>query len=310
MRSVYSHQSGREEAHKIFRRNPRLFALGGFETRQLESLMIRGYAPAPSFFSKELVDRIHTKADTIFHNAETEAVHAHGAPKRQSMTLTVALHSHASAGERSLEIKDPLVHISEALDIVFHESILKVVAHFFRQIPPVYRVAIVRDFPCGRPPHLSTFRQETYGSDSLQIVINLVDVDQNRGPLVYVPGSNLHRSSPRLLSAFGLPANQRLLEDEEVEHLYPRTTWETLYGGRGSIALIHKRGIHKGPTWVFPGDPNNKSRTTIRIDINGYGPGTLRHLNGNSMRKWNFDRMSALQRLFAHPSLLAEEIPA
>ena len=89
-----------------------------------------GYASAPGFFSKGLIDHIHSKADAMFRNMSH--------PPGQS-----------ASSETEIELEDPLIHVSEALDIAFHESILKVVAHFYRHIPPVYRVGIVRYFPGG-----------------------------------------------------------------------------------------------------------------------------------------------------------------
>ena len=60
----------------------------------------------------------------------------------------------------------------------------------------------------------------------------------------------------------------------------------------GSITVIHKRGLNKGPAWTVPGDINNKPRTAIRIDITGHRPGTRCDWRGNLIRKWNFERMS------------------
>jgi hypothetical protein len=288
MQSACSGQADthREEFRKIFRRSPHAFALNEFETQQLESLLGRGYAFAPDFFSHALVDHIHAKADAIFRNVPKPAEHR-------------------------IELEDPLMQISEVLDIAFHEGVLKVVAHFFRHIPPVYRVAIVRYFPRDGAPYLSGFRQETHDSDSLEILVDLAAVDHTRGPLVYVPGSNLYGSCrPRLLSAFGLPADPRQLTDKEVERIYPRDTWATLSGERGSITVIHKRGLNKGPAWTVPGDVNNKPRTAIRIDITGHRPGVRYDWRGNLMRKWNFERMSKFQQVFARPAFVEEEMLA
>ncbi len=279
-------EKDREEFDKLFRRNPHAFALDEFESNQLESLLGRGYFFSEGFFSKSVVDHIHVKADAIFRIMPKSA-----APKT--------------------EITDPLVQVSEVLDIAFHESILKIVAHFFKHIPPVFRVSIVRYFPRDYAPGLNRFRQETHDSDSLELLIDLVTVDQMRGPLVYVPGSNLYGSyRPRLLSAFGLPVDPRQLEDWEVERMYSREKWETLYGERGSVTAIHRRGLAKGPTWALPGNINNKPRTAIQIDITGHRPGARYDWKGNRMPKWNFDRMSRFQQVFAHPAFVKEQMLA
>jgi hypothetical protein len=288
MRSIYSPRisNGREEFLRMQRRNPQALETNEFEARQLESLLGCGYAFAPGFFSKALADHIHKKADAIL---------CHMPISRANIS----------------EVEDPLVQISEVLDVAFHESILKVVAHFFRHVPPVYRVAVVRYFPCNGMPHLNGFRQETNESDSLEMLIDLVAVDSTRGPIVYVPGSNLYGASgPRLLNAFGLPRDPRRLEDREVECVYPRETWVTLGGERGSVTAIHRRGLNKGPAWTFSEGANNKPRTAIRIESTGYKRGLRYEWRGNAMRKWNFERMTKFQQLFAHADLVEERMLA
>jgi hypothetical protein len=285
MQSVCSRQegNGEEDLRRILRRNPNSFALNEFETQQLESLSGRGYAFAPGFFSKGLVDHIRAKADAIFRKMPASTDH-------------------------TLELEGPLVEISEVLDIAFHESVLKVVAHFFRRVPPLYRVAIVRYLPSDCAPDSSRFRQEAHDSDSLEILIDLAAVDRTRGPLVYVPESHLHVSCrPRLLNAFGFPLAPRQLEDHEVERLYPRETWITLFGEQGSMTAIHRRGLSKGPVWAFPGDTSNKPRTAIRIDITSHRPGIRCEWKGNAMRKWNFDRMSKFQQVFTHAVFVEQQ---
>jgi hypothetical protein len=291
---------------KISRRNTDLFALDAFETTQLESLRTRGYAFAPGVFSKELVDNIHKKADAMFGNTGNASTSAKEMARRGG-----SLPNRLTSPERMRELEDPLVHISEVLDIAFHESILKLAVHFFQQIPPVYRVDIVRYFPCNGAEDLSGFCQEN-DSDSLQILVDLAAVDDTGGPLVYVPGSHLYGFwRPRLLNALGLPVEPRQLRDEEVECLYPRNTWATLSGESGSVTTIHRRGLNKGPAWAHPGDINNKPRTSIRIDITGQKPGTrYPPWPGNRMRRWNFDRMSAFQQVFTHAVFVEEKMLA
>jgi hypothetical protein len=288
MKSAYFQEGGRPCAdfRKALHRHPQAFALDAFETRQLDSLLERGYSFTPGFFSPALIDHIASKADALFRDIVT-------------------------GSEQKAEIVDPLVRVSEVLDIVFHESILKIVAHFFRHVPPVYRASIARYFPNAHGSHLNCFRQETHDSDSLEILIDLEPVDYAGGPLVYVPGSNRYGSyRPRLLNAFGIPVDPRRLEDWEVERLHPRSTWVTLCGARGSVTAIHGRGLAKGPAWESPGDINNRPRTAIRIDIAGYTPGIKYEWNGNAMQRWNFERMSKFQQAFAHPAFVEEEMLA
>src|ERR1700690_3169218 len=64
VKSAYLRQcnDSQEELQKLFRRNPQLFAMDESTTRQLESLVARGYAFAPPFFSKGALDHIHAQA--------------------------------------------------------------------------------------------------------------------------------------------------------------------------------------------------------------------------------------------------------
>jgi len=265
--------------------------LDEFEEQQLESLLMWGYASAPGFFSKGLIDHIHSKADALFRNTS----------RRPGQSVS---------SETESELEDPLVHVSEALDIAFHESILKVVVHLYRHIPPVYRVGIVRYFPGGGAAHACKFRQESHDSDSLEILIDLVPVDRTRGPLICIPGSHLYAGfRPHLMNAFGLPVEPRRLDDHEVERLCPRDSWATLTGDKGSITAICRRGLSKGPFWIQPTD-NNEPRTSIRIEITGHKPDVHYGWTGNRMRKWNFERMSRFQQAFTHPCFVEEQLLA
>jgi hypothetical protein len=80
-----------------------------------------------------------------------------------------------------------------------------------------------------------------------------------------------------------------------------------LHTRRGSVAAIHGNGIHKGPAWSRPGDPNNRPRTAIKLDLHGYKSGVSRDLNENRILASDYARMSELQRLFAHPTLVEQE---
>ncbi len=137
-----------------------------------------------------------------------------------------------------------------------------------------------------------------------------MDIDDTRGPLVYVPGSNHYDVAvlpPAPFARLGIPANDGRLSDDEVERVYPRNTWAMLRTRRGSIAAIHGNGIHKGPAWSGPGDPNNKPRTAIKLDLHGYKKGVARDMKENRIRRCDFDRLSELQRLFAHATIVEDD---
>jgi hypothetical protein len=124
--------------------------------------------------------------------------------------------------------------------------------------------------------------------------------------LVYIPGTNaydIRSCRPRLNRDLGVVANDGRLSDTEVEKHYPRDQWSRLRVKRGSIAMIHGNGLHKGPAWQ-PGDPANQPRTAIRIDVHGPKPGVSYAGRKNRMIKENFAELSTLQKLFAHAACI------
>jgi Phytanoyl-CoA dioxygenase (PhyH) len=309
-RTLYSRRIAGAETRGLFKRNRYLFTMNEFEARQVNSLRKSGYVLISEFFPRELIDRIFLKADAMFHNLEIDTHLAYSIQSKDRTTLENLGYDELAATEKMIALRDPLVRIPEVLDVAFHQSILKIAANFLGYVPPLYRVTLVRDFPHNRPLHSSNFHKDNDESDSLQIFIYLVDVDDTRGPLVYIPGSNhydVRSCRPRLSRDLGIPANDGRLSDEEVERVYPRRSWAVLQTARGSVAAIHGNGIHKGPAWNKPGDPNNRPRTAIKLDLHGYKAGVSRGLDENSIVASDYARMTELQRLFAHPTLVEQK---
>jgi hypothetical protein len=309
-RLFYSRRIAGAEARRDYRANLPLFGMNEFESQQVASLRNLGYTLAPRHFPAEVVSRIFVQADAMFRNLQIDFQRAYSVQDRQRDSLEGLPYEQLAATEKMIALHDPLLHIPELLEVAFHESILKMAANFLGCIPPLYRVMVVRDFPHARPLHSSNFHKDTDDSDSLPIFIYLVDIDDQCGPLIYVPGSNrydVRSCRPRLSRDLGIDANDGRLSDEEVERVYPRNSWVAIHTERGSIAAIHGNGIHKGPAWAHPGDVANRARTAIRLDIQGHKSGIVRDLKENRIRRSDYDRMSELQRLFAHASIVEDD---
>jgi hypothetical protein len=309
-RIFYSRRIAAAQMRRLFKRNRSLFTMSELEAQQVKSLRESGYALISEFFPREQIDRIFLKADAMFHNLEIDTKVAYSIQSKNRTTLKGVCYDELAATEKMIALRDPLVRIPEMLEVVFHESILKIAANFLGYVPPLYRVTVVRDFPHNRPLHSSNFHKDNDESDSLQIFIYLVDVGDACGPLVYIPGSNhydVRSCRPRLSRDLGIPANDGRLSDEEVERVYPRRSWAVLKTRRGSVAAIHGNGIHKGPAWSRPGDPNNRPRTAIKLDLHGYKAGVPRDQNENRILASDYARMTELQRLFAHSTLVEQE---
>jgi hypothetical protein len=308
-RLFYSRRVAGAEAREIFRRNQRLFAMDEFERFQVVCLRNRGYALAPELFPKELTDAIFLKADALFRSVQIDSARSYSVQTKQRASLSGLSYEELAATEKMIAVRDPLLNIPGVIQLAFDERILRIAANFLGYVPPLYRVTVVRDFPHQRALHSSNFHKDNDEADSLQIFIYLVDINDKRGPLVYVPGSNrydVQSCRPQLSRDLGIPANDGRLSDEEVERVYPRDEWAVVRTGRGSLAAIHGNGIHKGPAWTCPGDPENKPRTAIKLDLHGYKAGVARDLKENRMRRADFEKLSLLQRLFAHASLVED----
>lgn len=309
-RMLYSRRIAAAAMRDLFRRNHELFKMNGMERQQVKLLREQGYALRPEFFLDKLTRTIHEKADLMFRNTQIESKLAYSVQSKERASLQGLSYDELAATEKMIAVRDPLLNIPEVLAVAFHPSILKIAANFLGYVPPLYRVTVVRDFPHNRPMHSGNFHKDNDESDSLQIFIYLVDIDDTRGPLVYVPGSNhydVRSCRPRLSRDLGIGANDGRLSDEEVERIYPRETWATLRTKRGSVAAIHGNGIHKGPAWSVPGSALNLPRTAIKLDVHGYKAGVNRDLKENRIRKLDYERMTPLQKLFAHGQLVENE---
>jgi Phytanoyl-CoA dioxygenase (PhyH) len=312
-RLLYSRRIAGAATRRLSRRNRSLLIASSFEQSSVESLRTHGYSLIPEYFPADLIDRIYSRANLLFHNLQIDPARAYSVQNGERRSLEGLSYEELAASEKMIAIRDPLVHIPELLALAFHASILRIAANFLKCIPSLYRVTVVRDFPHNRPLHSGNFHKDNDESDSLQIFIYLVDIDDAHGPLVYIPGSNLYDARscrPRRSRDLGIAANDGRLSDDEVERVYPRSMWAFLRTKRGSIAAIHGNGIHKGPAWANSGDPSNKARTAIRLDLHGHKLGVKRDGKENRMRQSDFERMSELQRLFAHAEIVEDARPS
>ncbi len=308
-RLYYSRHIAGAAVRDLYRANQSLFTLTNAEQEEVGYLRDDGYALLPGFFPADLIDRVYRRADALFHVLQIDLSRAYSIQSKLRSSLAGLTYDELAATEKMIALRDPLVHVPEAAAIAFHPSILKIAGAFLGYIPPLYRVTIVRDFPHNRPLHSSNFHKDNDESDSLQIFIYLVDIDDAHGPLVYVPGSNHHdvRSCrPRLSRDLGIAANDGRFSDEEIERVYPRASWAVLRTGRGSVAMIHGNGIHKGPAWPHAGSATNQARTAIKLDLHGHKSGVARNFNENAMRREDFEKLSDLQKLFAHATVVSD----
>lgn len=309
-RMLYSRRIAAAGNRRAFLRHRALFALNHFEAQHVRSLRSLGYALIPAFFPVAAIDRIYEMSDALFRSLAIDHARAYSVQTGERASLNGVSYEELAATEKMIALRDSLVQIPQVVDIAFHESILRIAANFLGYIPPLYRVTLVRDFPHDQPLHSSNFHKDNDETDSLQIFIYLVDIDDTRGPLVYVPRSNhydVRSCRPRLSRDLGIAGNSGRFSDEEIERVYPRNEWVALRTVRGSIAMIHGNGIHKGPFWTRPGDPANEPRTAIKLDLHGCKSGVVRDGKENRLLRRDYERLTELQKLFAHATLVEEQ---
>jgi phytanoyl-CoA dioxygenase PhyH len=309
LRMAYSRRILAAKERKLLQAKQNLFQMTGEESKHCRELATRGYTVLPEFVPTGIVDAIFAQADARFRNLQINMQHAYSVQNKTRSSLQGLSYDELAASEKVIALRDPLVHIPECVPIVFNESILKIVGNFLGFVPPLYLATLVRDFPHARALESSNFHKDNDEADSLQVFIYLVDIDDTRGPLVYIPGTNsydIRSCRPRLSRDLGLDANDGRLSDEEVEKHYPQQEWHRLRVKRGSVALIHGNGLHKGPAWPRMGEATNQPRTAIKIDVHGPKPGVNYAAKTNVMLQEDYAQLSPLQQLFAHQALAQE----
>jgi hypothetical protein len=252
---------------------------------------------------------LYQKADRLFHELHVDSRDAYSVQNKQRPSLEGLSYQELEASEKMIAVKDPLLSIPEVIPIAFHESILKIVTNALGYITPWYKPLVVRDFPGARARESSNFHKDNDEADSVQAFIYLVDVDDSRGPLVYVPGTNRYDTRscrPRLSRDLGIGGYDGRISDEEVEKYYPRDTWSFLRVKRGTLAIIHGNGLHKGPAWPDYKDLRNRPRTAVRLDFQGYKLAKASNNNwkGAKIGASDYRSLTPLQRLFTEDSAL------
>lgn len=305
-RLAYSRRiaSAREQA--LYREKRQLWNMDPVEAKHCEHMKKQGFALIEDFVSPEVVDSVYARADRLFKDLRIDFQYGYSVWSNERPTLRGVPYQELEATEKVISLEDPLLNFPECIPIAFDESLLKIVANFLGYIPPSYRVTVVRDFALRRPKESSNFHKDNDEADSVQLFIYLVDIQERCGHLVYVPGTHrydAHSCRPRLNRDLGIDANDGRYSDEEIAKYYPASSWVELKTTRGSVAMIHGNGIHKGPCWPHPGDPKNIARTAIKIDINGHKPSAHRTGHDNRMTRQQFESLSELQKMFAYPIL-------
>lgn len=302
-RLAYSRRVLAARERKILQDHSALFVMSQSETSRCVELCQQGFTVLPELISTAVIDGIFEQADRMFKGLRINMGYGYSVQNKSRTSLEGLSYEELSASEKVIALQDALVNLPECVGVAFNETILRILGNFLQFVPSHYLPTVVRDFPHHRAFESSNFHKDNDEADSVQIFVYLVDIDDTRGPLVYLPGTNrydVRSCRPRLNRDLGIVANDGRLSDSEVERHYPQTEWRRLKVKRGSVVLIHGNGIHKGPVWPRLGDSSNQPRTAIRIDVHGPKVGSDYSAKKNRLRTEDFDRLSTLQKLFAH----------
>jgi hypothetical protein len=309
VRLGYSRHIAARAERDLYKRAKSLFTMNVIEAQCYDELREQGFTILHEYFSSALMDSILEKADLLFRKLQVDFQDAYSVQNKQRTSLEGLTYQELEASEKMISLKDPLLQIPECVDIAYHASILKIVTNFLQYVVPWYKVMIIRDFPADRPRESSNFHRDNDETDSIQAFVYLVDIDDTRGPLIYVPGTNRYdvkSCRPRLSRDLGVNGHDGRVSDSEIEQYYPKASWKTVRAKRGSVAIIHGNGFHKGPAWLKYGDPENQVRTALRLDFHGHRMGANMRRKGNKIRREDYARLSKLQKLFTERSAIVD----
>ena len=298
-----------KDERELFQRDQALFSMSDFEAKHSRKLKEQGFTVLPEFFSTDLADTIFEKADRLFKELKARSTDAYSVQHGQRKTLEGLSYDDLSTTEKMISLKDPLVEVPEAVDIAFNESILKIITNFLQYVPPRFKPMLVRDFPSDRPRESSNFHRDNDESDSVPSSSISSTSTTLADRSVYVPGTNrydVQSCRPRLSKDLGIGSADGRYTDEEIEKYYPRQQWIPLKVTRGSVAIIHGNGFHKGPAWPRYGDPSNRPRTALRFDLAGRKARGGYRGQEKKLRREDYDRLSKLQKLITHDFSIVE----
>jgi hypothetical protein len=311
-RLFYSRRVAGRRERELFRSKAGLFSMTSRERQHSEELRAQGFTLIPGFLDFDTVDHLYRRADQLFHSLQLDSRDAYSVQNKQRSSLDGLSYEELEASEKMIAIRDPLLSIPEVIPIAFHESILKIVTNFLGYVAPWYKPLIVRDFPGARARESSNFHKDNDEADSVQAFVYLVDIDDTRGPLVYVPGTNHYDARscrPRLSRDLGIAGFDGRISDEEVAKYYPPSSWSFLRVKRGTLAIIHGNGLHKGPAWPDYSASSNRPRTAVRLDFQGHKFGKANNIwKGAKIRAEDFRRLTPLQRLFTEEAAVVENV--
>jgi hypothetical protein len=144
----------------------------------------------------------------------------------------------------TLDVNDVFVRFALQADI------LSLINNYFGMLTKFRYYNVWYNFPTQAPPRESQlWHRDPEDRAVLKMFVYLTDVDFNRGPLTYAPGTHLYgnvkKSAPSTLYKEGR-THVRRSNDDQMKTIVPESKWVTAIGPRRTIVLADTRGYHKG----------------------------------------------------------------
>lgn len=209
--------------------------LNSLEQQHLQELRAQGCTIINGFFAAEI-------------GAIKEAFDAQIASSQYIVTGEVSTFDHAYRQT----LVDTLYHIPAAASLMYHPTLLKVMACYKKQIP-VYYGRVYRTLPMPKPLGSSLLHRDGYGD--FTIFVFLEDVGPENGAGYYVRRSHDYHFKSNIPYSFDERHIRDVYRDPE--------DWLIYAGAAGSVVIADTTGYHKGPVWPRFGDPANRSRDTL-----------------------------------------------
>lgn len=156
----------------------------------------------------------------------------------------------------TVSIKDPLVNVENLTDLVFNEEVISKITAYFKTLPMVTFVKVVKHFPNEFQSSVNDWHvdgpPDSIGSARLLKVIYYLDdiIDLDKGPYCYVEGSHLDR----------ITYNKRSFNDKEITEYYGNDKIKEAYACMGDAIFTRGELIHKA------GKPTSQPRTLVIIN--------------------------------------------
>lgn len=133
---------------------------------------------------------------------------------------------------------------SPLLRLALDEKLLEIVAVYLGMLPSLYSVAAWLNFPTdSAPKEAQLWHRDPEDLKIVKTFIYLVDVDSERGPFCYIPGTQPFGEQAGLVPRH---ADAIRISDDEMEAAIPRQNWTACTGPAGTMILADTVGYHRG----------------------------------------------------------------